>query len=363
MDVLALRPIPAAGVFLSLTRRCPLTCEHCSTNSLLTSEEHAAEPFLRFVSTFRPDDRPELVLMTGGEALLRPHLVREIADRARAAGSASYLISGMFFAESRRIPPLLRRAIDAVDHFAASLDIFHERQVSRAAVLDVLRELVEEGRDVSVQVVGLDDDDPYLAEVTQDIRERLDERVPVLVGRVDAVGRAAAWFERPRGAGTAEVDRVDPFPCTLAGWPVVSYDGSILACCNQMVVDGHGGEHLRLGHAARDGWSEIRRRTTGDATLRAIRLVGPQYAAARHGGGRVSCSGYCATCYRLSEDPDLQSRLRTLMQRRTTRALETEARRLELDEGPVGFVRRFGVGRYAELVTLGYGAREAACTA
>lgn len=49
MDIISLRSTPAAGLFQSLTRRCPLTCAHCSTNSLMTSEEYAERIFLRFV--------------------------------------------------------------------------------------------------------------------------------------------------------------------------------------------------------------------------------------------------------------------------------------------------------------------------
>ena len=55
-QILALRPVPAAGAFLTLTRRCPLSCAHCSTNSMLSSEEHSAAIFADFAATFTPDD-------------------------------------------------------------------------------------------------------------------------------------------------------------------------------------------------------------------------------------------------------------------------------------------------------------------
>src|SRR5439155_25487398 len=211
MDVLALRPVPAAAVFLALTRRCPLSCAHCSTNSMLASEEHPGDIFVRFVSTFTPDNRPELILMSGGEPMLRPKLVRELAERARAVGCQSHVLSGMFFARSRSIPKPIRAAIDAVDHFSASLDVFHEQEVSRADVLRVLGELVAEGKDVSLQVIGLGEDDPYLAEITDEVRRTLHDRVPILVGSVGATGRAATWLSRPKEKGHGALE-----PCTLA---------------------------------------------------------------------------------------------------------------------------------------------------
>jgi pyruvate-formate lyase-activating enzyme len=358
MDILRLRPVPAAAVFLSLTRRCPLTCRHCSTNSLMTSEEHAEELFSGFVDTFTPDSRPELVYMTGGEALLRPRLVEDIAHRAREAGTRSQVLSGMFFARGGRIPPAIRRAIDAVDHFSASLDIFHEEQVSRAAVLRVLGDLVEDGKDVSIQVVGVDDDDPYLAEVTDDIRRTLDDRVPIVVSHVGPVGRAAEWLPKrrvtPPHPGTAE-----PFPCGMAAWPVVVYDGTVVACCNQRVTDGDIPDHLRLGHAATDDWATIRERALTSGMLRAIRVFGPQYLADQY--GTVACDGYCSTCQRLSDDDGVIAGAAALAGKPTLPLLENQVLRIQQEAGPVGFIRNGGSQRYAELVTLGYQREAAAC--
>jgi pyruvate-formate lyase-activating enzyme len=346
-EVIALRPVPAAALLLALTRRCPLTCAHCSTNSMLASEEHAAEIFVKFVSTFTPDDRPELILMSGGEPMLRPKLVRELAKRAHAVGCRSHVLSGMFFARGRGIPRPIRQAIDEVDHFSASLDVFHEREVSRGQVFRVLHELVAEGKDVSLQIVGLGDDDPYLAGITDEIRRTFDDRVPVLVGRVGAVGRAASWLSVDE-----EEVHLDPDPCSLAAWPLVCFDGTIVGCCNQDVVDGPPPEHLRLGHAATDDWPDVRKRYLRSSMLRAIRLFGPEYLA-HHYSEKVACDGYCSTCFRLStEDPGLEQRIAAELEKPVLRAMEAVAA-LQRKATAVAFARRFGVTKYAELVALG----------
>jgi pyruvate-formate lyase-activating enzyme len=349
IDVLSLRPVPGAALFLALTRRCPLRCAHCSTESLLTSEQHPAEPFVRFVETFRPDDRPEVIVMSGGEPFLRPRLVQTLAERACEAGCRSHVLSGMFFARGgHRIPPAIRRAIDTVDHFSASLDVFHEREVSRADVFRALAELLEAGKDVSLQTVGLGPDVPYLADVTADVRRTFDDRVPVLVGQVGATGRAREWLpdedEQPGGA--------DADPCTVAAWPVVGFDGTIVACCNQRIVDGPAPGHLRLGHAATDDWPTVRRRLLGSPLLRAIRTFGPEYVARRFARG-VACSGYCSTCTRLGEDPELEARLAAEFERPALQLVEQQVTAVQRAAGALAFARRFGVARYAELVTLG----------
>lgn len=360
MDILRYRTVPGSAVYLALTRRCPLSCRHCSTDSMLSSEEHGAELFLDFAHTFTAEDHPEVVLMSGGEALLRPRLVRDIARHAASVGTRSYIASGMYFARTGRIPGPLREAIDAVDHFTASLDAFHEEEVPRAAVLRILRRLVDEGKDVSIQLVGMGDADPYLAEATADVRETLGDRVPMLVGLVGATGRAAEWMTERRRDLTHMPLAAAPQPCGVASWPIVAFDGTVIACCNQRLVDlgRHAPEHLKLGHAATDGWPEIRARSGGSPTLRAIRTVGPRYILQQAGGSPPA--GQCDACYELSA-PAPAGWAAEYVARPSFPALESATRHLVGAEGPAGFARQYGSVRYADLVTLGYRSKEEQC--
>ncbi|NUR90988.1 MAG: radical SAM protein [Nonomuraea sp.] len=359
VELLRARPVPGSAIYLGLTRRCPLTCRHCSTNSLMNSEEHDADLFLGFADTFTPEDHPRFVLMSGGEALLRPRLVRDIAHRVRQAGTQSYLVSGMFFARKGKIPPLVAEAIDSVDHFAASLDVFHEEEVPRAAVLDVLGRLADAGKDVSLQLVGLREDDPYLVEATEDVRRTLGDRVPMLVGLVGPTGRAASWMPDRRTLThlplAATVD-----PCGVAAWPIVTFDGTVIACCNQSVVDQgrNAPEHLKLGHTSTDSWPTIRARTRGSATLRAVRTLGSRMVAQE--AGLTPPADQCAACYELSAERPRQQAVE-LVERPGFPGMEIGVQQVMASGGAVGFVRRYGSARYADLITLGYRQEEEQC--
>lgn len=348
-EIVSRRSVPGAVVALSLTRRCPLSCAHCSTDSGPSSEEHDGALFRRFVATFTRADHPEFLLLTGGEPLLRPELVHALAGAARAVGTRTYLLTGMFFARHPRPSPAVRRAIDAVDHLSASVDAYHEEQVPRAAAWSVLRRVAAAGKDISLQVVGTDDEDPYLAEVTAAARRAFADRVPMIVGRLSPGGRARAWsLPRPsRPGGSAGPDR--PRPCTMAAWPVVGFDGTVTACGNQRVVD-HDPlpAHLRLGHAAVDGWPEIRHRCRTSAVLRGLRVFGPAYpggAGTPHGTGTPA--GYCQSCWALSGSGPAVPAARLA-------ALDDQVSAIGVRAGAVGFVRRYGCARYADLVLLGY---------
>jgi organic radical activating enzyme len=350
IEFLKFRGIPAAGVSLALTRRCPLHCAHCGTESTLTSEESPAEVLTRFVETFTTNAHPEVVAISGGEAFLRPELLRQLAERSGAVGARTFALSGMFWARTPRIPPSIKAAIDSLDHFSASLDIFHEMEVPRSDVFRALETLLSEGKDVSIHLVGADASDPYLARTVDDVLRIFEGRVPMLVNSVKYTGRARDWLEAPSRMG----DRaVQAYPCDLSLWPVVAYDGTIVACGNDDVVEGPAPAHLRLGHAATDGWPEIRARVLGAPMLRAIRTFGPEYTAASVADRATGCDGYCATCQRLSDDPQVSADVAVMMSRPGSATIERHAAALHASSTPVSFIRRHGVPEYAELVAVG----------
>jgi pyruvate-formate lyase-activating enzyme len=359
-EMAMLRTVPAAAVFLSLTRRCPLSCAHCSTDSALDSEQYAEEPFLALVGSFAPDDHPQIIAMSGGEALLRAELVRDLATTARLAGVRSYLLSGMYFArDGRAIPPRLARAIAAVDHFAASLDEFHEREVGRRDVFRALRQVMDLTGQVSLQLTGRGDDDPYLAGLVADVRREFGDRVPMLVGQVSPLGRARQWLPgRPgrRASVSASVTPAalpQPSPCDLAAWPLVTYDGTVFGCCNQDLLEGARPPHLIIGHAAADGWPVLRDRFMSRQLLRSIRVFGPRYTQARFGGGCAD-DGYCASCVGLGRQPQAAERLDDYLASPGGRGLETALREVIERPDPRDFSRRVGSPRYSDLVLLGW---------
>ena len=91
--------------------------------------------FLRFVDTFTVDDHPEVLAISGGEAFLRPALLRDLAERAAAVGCKTAALSGMFWAKDRRIPPPIKRAIDALEG---------PRRAAAMALLEALDHLISE---------------------------------------------------------------------------------------------------------------------------------------------------------------------------------------------------------------------------
>ncbi len=385
-DLLERRPVPAAAIFLTLTRRCPLHCQHCSTLSGQTSQQQPTASLRRFVSSFSTADHPEFLLLTGGEPLLRPGLVRILAETARAAGTRSYLLTGAYFASGGRTPGTIRAALESVDHVAISIDVFHEAEVPRPQVFQVLHELLDTGIDASVQACGAGPGDPYLVTLAEQIRQEFADRVPMLATVVSPVGRARSWLVPAAGratatvpgtvsatvpgtgsgtgdsaaASTAAADRaseriVRALPCDMASWPVVGFDGTIAACCNTDVLDSRPmPAHLRLGHIATTTWPEVRHACVSSPVLRGLRTEGPLRLATRTAArGQVGCGDYCQTCRALADRPETLRRVEADAARPVAVLIEQQAIALQLRAGPVAFARRHGESALADLVLLG----------
>jgi hypothetical protein len=236
-----------------------------------------------------------------------------------------------------------------VDHFSVSLDTYHEQEVPRDNVFYVLDAVLTRGIDVSMHLVGASADDPYLEELITDVRRRFSSQVPMLVNVVSHFGRARSWLPR---VNHARAGGVEANPCSMAAWPVVGFDGRIVACGNDDALDNLP-EHLILGHAAADDWATVRARTLTSNMLRAIRLFGPEYITDRYHEGDLGCDGYCQTCMALPHAAGLAQRLDAVMARPSATVMEALVNRWQQGADAMSFLRRHGVPRYADLATLG----------
>ncbi|OIJ64331.1 radical SAM protein [Streptomyces mangrovisoli] len=346
-ELMSLRQRIGAGALVTLTERCPLGCAHCSTAATRHGRDLDRVRLLDLIATFTPDCRPDVLLLTGGEPLLRADLVAETAEAARAHGTRTAVLSGGYFAvRGGPLPAPVRRAARAVDHFSLSLDAFHERQVPRDDVYGALDALLATGVAVSLHVLGNGPEDPYPDEVRAQVLRRFGTDVPLLVSQVRPVGRGTGL--RPRPVLPPGPDPWAAAPCDMAAWPVVTVDGTVTACCNQDVADRRvRPAHLTLGDLGTTTWGAVRERTAARPLLRMIRTVGPVHIATRAG---AAADGYCATCHRLGDVEPARRWADRAGAGAAGELLQAAAVRAGEAGGPAALVARHGAARHADLV-------------
>jgi hypothetical protein len=193
-----------------------------------------------------------------------------------------------------------------------SIDVFHEKQLGRQSVFGTLHQIQDAGIDISISTVGFGKDDPYLINLVDAVGKEFKNNVPIFVSSIAAVGRARDWDMSKQTDNVASSERklaMDLNGCKYATWPVVTFDGNVVACCNQYVVDGPHPSHLIVGNIKDNDWEYVRRKLLDDAVLRAIRITGPVHIAKRF-DSLDSCSGYCDTCMKLSGIENLSEKIK-----------------------------------------------------
>lgn len=330
-DIFKIRGKTAAGVYMLLTRRCPMSCAHCSTLSHpMATDEIPDEPAERFVDSFKIADPPELLCLSGGEALLRPALVRSLVSRAAKAGTSTYLMSGMFFASEGRIPQPVRQAIAGLAHFSASIDQYHEKFVPRKEIFKALASIRELGVSISIQSVSNGIEDAYFQDLLVGIEAYFGRSVPVFYLLLKPIGRAAEWFQ-PR---SEKLESHAIAPCKVASWPAVSFDGQIYACCNQRVIEGGQGEHLSIGDIAETDWRTVRARMLERPVLRVIRTLGPTSAALL--SGSPIGHGQCRTCSSIRAGAEVDGQMASAMRTPRSAILEAYVSQASAEPGAFG---------------------------
>lgn len=340
---------------MGLTRRCPLHCAHCSTSSTMDSEQLPSHCYTRFVDTFTRESHPTLLALSGGEALLRPRLVEQLALAAKQVGTYTSVLSGMFFAQGGHIPKPIARALAAVDHFSASIDQFHELEVPRESVFAVLSILLDDGKNLSIHIAGTHADDPYIDDIVHAIQRCFGQRIPMVVNTLSRFGRGRELIPQSPWVpwdGTPE-------PCTVAAWPVITFNGDVVACGNDN-LSGQVPEHLLLGHIQDSNWSDIANACRKRHTLRALRTVGPQWLAKRYQHLRKQVPVFteqsaaaCQACITLADHGELDQQVGRWMDNMQHVNLEQEIIELQTQLGASAFAKRYTHPRYADLVMLG----------
>ncbi len=298
-DILNYRSDLAAGLYLALTQRCPLLCAHCSTNSsLLSPLELEEKDLLRFIGSIEPELAPKFILLTGGEPLLRTRLIHELVNliEAHELPSKICILTGLYFARGL-MPPSVREVLKRVDHVTASLDTFHEVFVTRERAFQCLKEIQAIGVDISLQLCSTQDNDPYIRELVDDSHKALGNSLSIFISKLQKQGRAQ---DLPTYNQISMSDLLPNIsPCGFASWPVVSYSGNIVTCCNTEVVNhAKPPEHLILGHIHTSTWNSIHTKLLGDRMLRSIRTFGPLWLS-----GKGTCrQSYCQTCHSLTAE-------------------------------------------------------------
>jgi hypothetical protein len=271
-QLLELQRLAHHSIVISVTRRCPLHCEHCivsggpeADGAILSAE----------LATSLAGQLPQLreqgvrhLTFTGGEPVLALAAVRKIAQTAAAVGMTTALVTSPVWATSKRSADRVVERLSMITHWDLGFDRYHEAELPFERVERAVRALTSGRASFSIRACV---DDPVSAG-DLDLLRRLNEitgpGVRVYRQSVRRIGRARNFARL-----TKDKPRFPAEPCPSTG-PFIREDGSVGPCCAGLAYESRGRHPFDFGDVGSNGLAECRKRWLGDNLLRMIRLVG-----------------------------------------------------------------------------------------
>ena len=297
-----------------VTRRCNMTCAHCSVDSGPHIKGQPDEPALEEIVRQIADCGTRTVLFTGGEPMLREQTVLTLMRLAARSGLATTVTTNGFWGKTpsraRKTLAGLKKA--GLTFFTLSWDRFHAQFQGAEAGENILRAAEELGVPMNVTITRLADDSE-LEELTKPFMKSTFPRVRFY--DVQSVGRAASI------AGAQLRGEVEG-GCQGAAIPMVTDDGRMIACAGPAYYQKESSP-LVLGTVRTASVPDMVRKHRDDVILRTIRAFGPSRLKQELTNvpgfedfpWKASYSGMCELCLQINSSPEAATALRRRLSR------------------------------------------------
>ena len=303
-------PVGVRHIALMLTRKCNMSCAHCSVESSphIKGEPTADELLNHLREAHKNGVRS--VLLTGGEPMLREKIVFELLAETQKLGMMSALTSNGFWGKSpEKARAANRRAFAqalGLRLLTISYDRYHAEYQGSEPAAHIARAATAAGLGFNVSITRTAND----ADLDEIVAPFAD--VPQANLRfydVQPIGRA-----RDFEAQTLRAE-IGGF-CNACSAPALTDDGRMTAC-NGPSYFSDANSPLIIGDLNAENMETLLRRHRDDAILEAIRTNGPAWLLEQlqtlpefEGWARPHYGGMCDLCLHLNSDPNATAALR-----------------------------------------------------
>lgn len=315
------------SVALMVTRRCNMSCGHCSveSNPKLSSGPEPGELLARLDAL--AEAGVTYILLTGGEPMLRKEVVLELVRRGVQRGLRMGLYSNGFWGRKLDGAEATLQELKAAGlaALALSFDTFHADFQSVDPVLNIAR---------SAQKFDI----PLRVSVTRSRHEKSLE--PALEALSQLEGVPLRFYDlQPVGAAKAlaeeEFRAESEGACNACGFLAVTEDGRLTACNGPSYFEKEPSP-LALGSLDRESLPDLLRRFTQDPLMNGIRTQGPvallriarTLPELQDIPWQTNHSGMCQACHRLCSQPRVVNALRNHLSQDAMAARQAALRRV-----------------------------------
>ena len=255
---------------ISVTKRCPLRCEHCIVSSLPSNDksldlpDSVANDLIHSFQLLTPKLRQ--ISFTGGEPFLRTDIIRKISDAGKEYEIASGAVTSASWASNEEKAKRVLAELPALTHITISSDVYHEEYLPRRNIRHAIKAAEQLGVSFSIRIslpeVLSEVHEKHLKEVKKEFGDSVHTQQVVEFGRGENLGLNNALVEKPPS-----------LPCLSSG-PHIAATGRVVPCCSTLDDNLPVNHPLNLGDASKDSVLKIINQSHNNNLLSFIRLWG-----------------------------------------------------------------------------------------
>lgn len=227
---------PYSLVAFTLTRKCTAQCKICCFSSSPSSKEKLHVDRIRsYIHEAAELDYIKTISFTGGEPFIMYSELKDLIELAGSYNKRITTITNGYWATSygiamKRLSELKRLGLS---HLSVSYDKYHGEFIPLDHIRNIFKASTQIGLSTSLALVKLKEE--RIGDIINDLYDCLYttnvEIIPCL-----PVGAAKSNFHEEDFEKAYSTDS-SCLRCTYNSMIVVLYDGRILPCCSQMIVD------------------------------------------------------------------------------------------------------------------------------
>ena len=257
---------PTTHIALMVTRRCNMSCGHCSVESGPQVKNEPAEAELLGWVREAAAANVRSILFTGGEPMLREALVLRLLRECRRLGLRTAITTNGFWGRSarealRRLRALRRAGLSLL---TVSYDRYHAEFQGHQPAVNIADAAAKLRFPVNISVVRAGDE-PEIGGIAAPFEKKPSARLSFY--DIQPVGRARAL---PVATLRSEVEGF----CNACSFPAITDDGRVVAC-NGPSYFARPDSPLNVGSLRQESLRTLLERHRTDPLLDTIRAFGP----------------------------------------------------------------------------------------
>ncbi len=302
------------AIGIQVTLNCPLNCAHCIVSSSpQRKEEIPTEKVVKWISEIGETDSIKLIFITGGEPFVNINKLEKISKSANEYGLFLHIVTNAFWAKSYNQAKKILNKLQGITNLAISTDTYHVKYIPFEFIKNASLAALDNGIEVGISIC-ITKNDTFQNTLEKEFGKELLDKLLIVTQKVHATGRARdlSMMEKK-----VFVDKYPLKSCSNLATPFILYDGTVMACCGDVILNPDMYTPLKLGKMSQTSLKEILDKADQSFLIHALRMWGPAELYKRiKNKNLISClkksypmDNMCELCCNLLTQPDIVNHL------------------------------------------------------